>query len=149
MLTHTTLEAVLPSRVVILGASGVIGQALTSYLAHRDVSIAAVGSSELDLLDSDAPARLAKLLHYDDALVVLACIPPRRGRDLATMLQNVRMGINICAALSRQPVAHAIYVSSDAVYPRFIEEVNEATVLSSRQTLIRRCILSERTCFVV
>lgn len=127
MLTHAFPDAVRPLRVVILGASGVIGQALTSYLTHRDISLAAAGSCDLNLIDPDAPGRLAGLLRNDDALVVLPCIPPRRGRDLETMLQNVRMGVNICAALSRQPVAHVIYVSSDAVYPRSVEEVNEAS----------------------
>jgi len=115
------------SRVVILGASGVIGRALTPFLVDRGVSVATVESSELDLLDPDAPRRLAGLLRHDDALVVLAGIPPRRGRDLATMVRNIQMAINVCAALSRQPVAHIIYLSSDAVYPLSVEDVSETS----------------------
>lgn len=115
------------SRVVILGASGVIGRALTPFLVDRGVSVATLESSELDLLDPDAPRRLAGLLRHDDALVVLAGIPPRRGRDLATMVRNIQMAINVCAALSRQPVAHIIYLSSDAVYPLSVEDVSETS----------------------
>ena len=115
------------SRVVILGASGVIGRALTPFLADRGVSVAALESSELDLLHPDAPGLLAGRLRHDDALVVLAGIPPRRGRDLATMVENIRMATNICAALSEQPVAHVIYLSSDAVYPRSVEVVSESS----------------------
>lgn len=118
------------SRVVILGASGVIGRALTPFLVDRGVSVATLESSELDLLDPDAPRRLAGLLRHDDALVVLAGIPPRRGRDLATMVRNIQMAINVCAALSRQPVAHIIYLSSDAVYPRSVEDVSETSPIA-------------------
>ncbi len=125
MLLHTEKETVQPKRVVILGASGVIGRVLTPFLVDRGVDVLAVESSELDLLAPDAPGRMAGLLHQDDALVVLAGIPPRRGRDLATMVQNIQMAVNVCAALSKQPVAHVIYLSSDAVYPRSVEEVSE------------------------
>jgi nucleoside-diphosphate-sugar epimerase len=81
----------------------------------------------VDLLDSDATGSLAALLRDDDALVVLAGIPPRRGRDLATMVRNIQMAVHICAALARQPVVHVIYMSSDAVYPRSVEEVSETS----------------------
>jgi nucleoside-diphosphate-sugar epimerase len=127
MIEHTSRETMRLSRVVILGASGVIGRALTPFLVDRGVSVATLESSELDLLDPDAPRRLAGLLRHDDALVVLAGIPPRRGRDLATMVRNIQMAINVCAALSRQPVAHIIYLSSDAVYPLSVEDVSETS----------------------
>jgi UDP-glucose 4-epimerase len=127
MLVHISEQAVMPKRVVILGASGVIGRVLTAYLADRGISVAGVGSSDVDLLDSDAPGSLAALLRDNDALVVLAGIPPRRGRDLATMVSNIQMAVHICAALARQPVAHVIYMSSDAVYPRSVEEVSESS----------------------
>ena len=125
MIEHSSPETVRLARVVILGASGVIGRALMPFLVDRGVSILPVTSSELNLLDPDASGHLAGLLRQDDALVVLAGIPPRLGRDLAAMVQNVQMAVNVCAALSKQPVAHVIYLSSDAVYTRSVEEVSE------------------------
>ncbi len=130
MIEHTSRETIQLSRVVILGATGVIGRALTPFLVDRGVSVATVESSELDLLDPDASGRLAGLLRHDDALVVLAAIPPRRGRDLATMMRNIQMAINVCTALLRQPVAHVIYLSSDAVYSRSVEEVSETSPIA-------------------
>ena len=127
MIEHTTREMMQLSRVVILGASGVIGRALNPFLLDRGVSVAALDSSVLNLLDPDAPERLAGSLRRDDALVVLAGIPPRQGRDLATMVQNIQMASNVCAALSKQPVAHVIYLSSDAVYPQSVEKVSESS----------------------
>ena len=127
MIEHTSREIMRLSRVVILGASGVIGRALTPFLLDRGVSVAALESSDLDLLDPNASRLLAGRLRHDDALVVLAGLPPRRGRDLATMVRNIQMATNVCAALSEQPVAHVIYLSSDAVYPRSVEEVRESS----------------------
>jgi nucleoside-diphosphate-sugar epimerase len=127
MLIHASPEAVRPPRVVILGATGVIGRALALYLKDRDEATVPIGSRDLDLLRDDAPEQLAARLSPDDAVVVLAGIPPRRGRDLATMVKNVQMGIHICAALARRPVAHVLYMSSDAVYPRPGEEVTESS----------------------
>jgi len=130
MLVHSSEQAVQPKRVVILGASGVIGQVLTPYLVARRIRVLELGSADVDLLDPDAEAHLATLLRDDDAIVILAGIPPRRGRDLATMARNIQMAVHICAALARQPVAHVIYMSSDAVYPRSVEEVSEARLLT-------------------
>jgi len=37
------------------------------------------------------------------------------------------MGVHVCEALARRPVAHVLYMSSDAVYPRSIESVTESS----------------------
>ena len=56
---------------------------------------------------------------------MLAALTPDRGRDVATMMRNVQMGANLCAALDRCPVAHVVYISSDGVYPFVDEPVTE------------------------
>jgi nucleoside-diphosphate-sugar epimerase len=127
MLAHTFTQPVPPKRVVILGATGVIGRALTSHLKERGVPVVPVGSHDLDLLRDDASEQLAERLLPDDAVVVLACIPLRRGRDQTTMAKNVQMGIHVCEALARRPVVHVLYMSSDAVYPRSVEDVAESS----------------------
>src|SRR6185295_444480 len=131
MLVHISEQAVQPTRVVILGASGVIGRALTLYLLARGIGVVELGSADIDLLEPDAAGHLATLLRDDDAVVVLAGIPPRRGRDLATMVRNIQMAVHVCAALARKPVGHIVYMSSDAVYPRSVEEINEASPLAA------------------
>lgn len=89
--------------------------------------IVPIGSRELDLLRNEAPEQLARRLRPDDAVVVLAGIPLRRGRDEATMAKNVQIGIHVYEALAHRPVAHVLYLSSDAVYPRSVENVTEAS----------------------
>jgi len=127
MLKHTFTEPVPPKRVMILGSTGVIGRALIGHLQERGVPVVPVGSRDLNLLVDDAPERLAARLLPDDAVVFLAGIPLRRGRDEATMAKNVQMGMHICEALACRPVAHVLYMSSDAVYPRSVENVTEAS----------------------
>ena len=73
-----------------------------------------LGRNELDLLDDEAGAKLAKLLRADDALVMVSARAPCK--TPAMMLENIRMMAAVCEALAERPVAHLVYVSSDAVY---------------------------------
>jgi nucleoside-diphosphate-sugar epimerase len=102
--------------VVILGGGGFLGRDLTCRLAASDVSVRAVPSSEIDLTQADAVERLSALFGADDAVVMTACITPDKGRDLATLMKNIRMGQNVCGALLRKPPGYFLYISSDAVY---------------------------------
>ena len=125
MLTHHNLEASLPSRVVVLGAKGFVGQALLQSLGKSKVMVRAIGRSEVDLAAEDAADRLAAELKPNDTVVFLSAITPDKGLGIAPFLANLRMGAALCAALEKRPVAHVVYVSSDAVYPFRTGLVNE------------------------
>jgi nucleoside-diphosphate-sugar epimerase len=43
------------------------------------------------------------------------------------LMENIRMGDAVCAALRDRPVAHVIYVSSDAVYKDSAEPISESS----------------------
>ena len=124
MLLHTVKQSISPKRVVILGATGVIGKALVSYLKDRGEIVVEIGSRDLDLPRDDAPERLAGRLLSDDADGCSCRHCAETGRDQATMAKNAQMGRHIFAALTRRPVAHVLYMSSDAVYPRSMEDVS-------------------------
>lgn len=109
---HATPQA--PARVVILGAQGFVGKASSELLAARGVPVLALGRAEVDLLAADASDKLTSLLRPDDALLVIAAKAPCK--DTAMLLDNIRMMQAVCAALAAAPVAHVVYVSSDAVY---------------------------------
>jgi UDP-glucose 4-epimerase len=114
MLKHHNTTPRPPARTVILGAGGFIGGAILRK--HSDASAPAVGlgRKELDLLADDAGERLAGLLQADDALVVVSARAPCK--TPAMLLENIRMMAAVCDALAKRPVAHLVYVSSDAVY---------------------------------
>ncbi|HVT73258.1 MAG TPA: NAD(P)-dependent oxidoreductase [Lacunisphaera sp.] len=127
MLTHRNASPVPPGRVVILGANGFIPRALAARLRADQVAWVALGSAQLDLTAPGAGPRLGALLQPGDSVVMAAALTPDRGRDPATLMKNLRMAESVALALAAQPVAHLVYLSSDAVYDWRHPLVSEAT----------------------
>jgi nucleoside-diphosphate-sugar epimerase len=100
--------------VVILGAGGFVGGSTLRHLkAHQNQTLA-LGRPGLDLLAPDAATKLATALRPDDALVFVSALAPCKNATM--LLDNLRMAEVVSTALAQSPVAHAVYVSSDAVY---------------------------------
>lgn len=127
MLQHAYDSPQNPARVVVLGARGFIAQALLRELAAGAVPVLALGSSDVDLAAADAEERLAERLQPEDAVVMLSAITPDKGRDAAALMKNLAMAKAVCGAVARVPVAHLVYISSDAVYAFDRALVNEDT----------------------
>jgi nucleoside-diphosphate-sugar epimerase len=114
MIANFHLSPRKPARAVVLGAGGFIGGAATRRLRSAGIEVAALGRDSCDLLASDAATRLAAELRPDDTLVFVSARAPVK--NVAMLMENMRMGEAVCAALKDQPVAHVVYISSDAVY---------------------------------
>jgi UDP-glucose 4-epimerase len=125
MLQHTHSEWQRPERVVILGSRGFLGRTLDTYLGKEGIATVPIASSDLDLGDLASSEALAKRLGSGDAVVMFSALTPDKGRDLATFMRNLVMAQTVCRALEKTPVAHVVYVSSDAVYPLDVALVNE------------------------
>ncbi|HEY7664343.1 MAG TPA: NAD-dependent epimerase/dehydratase family protein [Xanthobacteraceae bacterium] len=123
MLEHLNPEPLPPSRVVILGARGFIGAASAQLLLTHTVPVLALGRAEADLLAAGTARRLAAELRPDDAVVVISADAPCK--DAAMLADNIRMMECVCQALAQVPVAHVVYVSSDAVYRDSREPLTE------------------------
>ena len=117
-----------PSRVVVLGAGGFVGGAISARLTAEKVPLLALTRKELDLLKPDASATLQRSLRADDSVVFVSALAPTRNN--AILLDNLRMAEAVCAALAAQPVGHLVYVSSDAVYS---DDANPVTERSCQQ----------------
>jgi nucleoside-diphosphate-sugar epimerase len=116
MLAHQFASAVKPSRVVLLGANGFIALRLQRVLQDSGIPARAVGSREVDLTGGEAAGLLASLLQPEDCVVMASALTPDKGRDIATMMKNLRMAENVCAAIGEAKPAHFVYIGSDAVY---------------------------------
>jgi nucleoside-diphosphate-sugar epimerase len=127
MLEHGCPDPRAPERVVVIGA-GFVGGAIARRLVADGVPTLALGRRELDLLACDAGARLKGLLRPADSVVLVSAVVPVRTVPMVT--PNVRMVEVVCQALAEAPVAHVVYVSSDAVYA---EEANPVTEQSCCQ----------------
>ena len=125
MLTHLHQVAKKPARVVLLGAGGFIGGAIKRRIAADGIPTVALGRPELDLLATGAAKRLAEALDPNDVLVFVSAKAPCR--DLQMLRENLMMAEAVCSALRQRPVAHVVYISSDAVYKDSKEPLTEAS----------------------
>jgi UDP-glucose 4-epimerase len=114
LLTHLNARIEKPRRVVVLGSSGFIASAILRRLQADGITALGMGRPLLDLLSAGAAERLAQTLDAQDTLVFASALAPCK--DVTMLCQNTRMLETVCAALKRQPVAHLVYLSSDAVY---------------------------------
>jgi nucleoside-diphosphate-sugar epimerase len=112
-------------RAIVLGAGGFIGGAAAARLRSEGIEVAALGRSSCDLLAPEAEARLIAELRPTDVLIFVSALAPCK--DASMLIDNIRMGETVCAALARQPVAHVVYVSSDAVYKDSTEPLSESS----------------------
>jgi nucleoside-diphosphate-sugar epimerase len=125
MLTHLHRVAMKPARVVVLGAGGFIGGAISRRVAADGIPTIAMGRPELDLLAAGTAKRLAEALDPNDVLVFVSAKAPCR--DLPMLRENLVMAQTVCSALRQRPVAHIVYISSDAVYKDSKEPLTEAS----------------------
>ena len=125
MITNLHRSPRKPARVIVLGAGGFIGGAIARRLRSEGVEVVALGRESCDLLAPDAATRLTKDFRRDDTLVFVSARAPVK--NVAMLLENIRMGEAVCAALKARPVAHVIYISSDAVYKDSAEPISESS----------------------
>ncbi len=114
MLEHLNATPAAPSRVVILGAGGFVGGQAAVKLEADGVPVLRLTRGEIDLLSQGAAEKLTGLLKPEDCLVVVSASAPCK--NAAMLAENMAMMSAVCSALEQTPVAHVIYISSDAVY---------------------------------
>lgn len=124
-LRHLNTEPRHPARVVVIGAAGFVGGTIMAALKAAGVPALGLTRKELDLVGEGAAACLAGALRPEDSVVFVAAEAPARTPEL--LLQNVVMGNAVATALAAKPVAHLVYVSSDAVYSDDANPVNETS----------------------
>ena len=123
MLEHLHTEPVKPPRVVVVGAGGFVGGAIARELARDGVPVLGLTRKEVDLTADGAAAAVTEKLEPEDSVVFVSALAP--ARTSAMLLQNLRMAEAVGQALSARPVAHLLYISSDAVYADDANPVTE------------------------
>ena len=125
MLTHHLETLQKPSRVVVLGSGGFIGGAIHRRLNAAGLATLALSRAQVDLEQADAAVKLADLLEIGDTLVFVSAKAPCK--DLRMLIENTHIAQSVCNALKIKPVAHVIYISSDAVYKDSPKQLTEAS----------------------
>jgi nucleoside-diphosphate-sugar epimerase len=116
--------------VVLLGASGFVAPELRRILGGDTIAVESIGRATIDLTAADSGTELAAKLDPRDAVVMAAGLTPDKGRDIETLMKNLRMGQSACFAVAQRPPAHFVYVSSDAVY-----DARTSSLLSEESSL--------------
>jgi len=123
MLEHGQGEPLKPKRVVVVGAGGFVGGAVVRRLTRDGIPVQGLTRKELDLLADGAADRLGATLAPDDSVVFVSALAP--ARTPALLVQNLRMAEAFGQTLAARPVAHVVYVSSDAIYADDANPVTE------------------------
>ena len=89
---------------------------LQRALHAAEIPFVALASTDIDLTKPGSGGQLEARIRPDDAVVMLSTLTPDKGRDVETLMLNLRMGEHVCSALSKVSCAHFVYLSSDAVY---------------------------------
>jgi nucleoside-diphosphate-sugar epimerase len=127
MLTHLNSKEVSPKRVVVLGAGGFIGKHLVKTLQNDGVAVLPITRNEIDLEKPEAVQKLLDTLQHTDSVVSSSAITPDKGKGIDALISDLNMGRHFVQALTQKPVAHVIYLSSDAVYSFKDTIINESS----------------------
>ena len=114
MLTHHNQTPTAPRRTVVLGAGGFVGRTLVKRLTDAGAEVLSLTKEDLDLEHPAAAERLTALLESNDTLVFISAKAPVR--NVSMLSANIKMSEAVVTSVTRQPVSHVVYVSSDAVY---------------------------------
>lgn len=114
-------------RVVLLGASGFLGTAISAQLAGSGATVDGFSSKTLNLTDRAAFGVLDALAGPDTTLIYASAVTPDKGRTVDALDANLQMAMNVGRYLEGHPFGKVVYVSSDAVYPMADDLVTEAS----------------------
>ena len=127
MIRHLEQEPTRQSRVVVLGATGFVGQDIFRHLNESQIEAVAVSSYDIDLIRPEAVEKLRSIVRENDSLIIVSAITPDKGKDAATLMRNLTMGQHLSAFLEEANCSHVVYISSDAVYADDANPVRETS----------------------
>jgi nucleoside-diphosphate-sugar epimerase len=125
VITQLETEERAPSRVVVLGATGFVGQDLVRHLNESQIETVPLSSADLDLTKPEASEELRRAVRETDTLVIVSAITPDKGKDAGTLMRNLTMIQHASVFLEETRCAHVAYISSDAVYADDANPVRE------------------------
>lgn len=126
MLEHGNDVSAAPTRVVVMGAAGFVGNAIATRLERDQVPVLRLTRREVDLLAADGAGRLATRLRPGDVLVAVAALAPCR--NAAMLRDNTIIAAAMLKAAAATPLAQVVNISSDAIYADSAFPLSEASV---------------------
>jgi UDP-glucose 4-epimerase len=114
-------------QVVVLGATGFLGQAIVAQLTATGADVHGFSSRSLNLTERSAFSVLDSLSGPETTLIFASAVTPDKGRTVDALDANLQMAMNVGRYLEAHPFRKVVYVGSDAVYPMADEVVTESS----------------------
>ena len=110
-------------KVVILGSTGFIGNALCTELECKGVKFLGLATKDVNLLSQEQASEVLNLIEKDDIVVFMSTIIP--SKDEKSYNNNLLLLKNFTRAINKKKLNHLIYISSDAVYDDNVDRIKE------------------------
>lgn len=123
-------SSLVPSRLIVLGASGFIGSSMFEYFSSRSsIHVVPSFSKDLDLLDHAAVRRFVEQFDSSSSYLFCAGVPITKRNTWESMLKNIEMARTVAETLASNGALSMIFVSSVEIYGRPCEPlpVTEST----------------------
>ncbi|BDQ32983.1 NAD-dependent epimerase/dehydratase family protein [Pseudodesulfovibrio portus] len=118
-------------KILILGHSGFIGQAMMSDLAANAPGVEAVGLSypDVDFSKREDWDKVAAHFNEETAVVFLAAVKRQVGDNRESFARNMDMIYHLAEAVENNPVGKLVFYSSTAVYGEDVQhpDITEET----------------------
>ncbi len=128
MLEHLNPNPVKPVRVVVAGAGGFVGSAVSSRLERDGILVLRIARREVDFAAADAGTALAALLKPGDVFIAVAARAPCKNTDM--LVENMVIARAMVQALAKVQPSHVVNISSDAVYADLPSPLTESSCAS-------------------
>ncbi len=112
-------------RVVVLGHTGFIGEALVRHYARRGVEVAGYSTATLDLRRPDALEVLEGRVDGQTAVILASAITRDRGDTVDSLTANIAMAASVAKFLASHPPGLCAYLSTDGIYAAHANPVRE------------------------
>ena len=110
-------------KIIILGASGFIGKALSDELNKLKKNFIGLSSKECNLVENNSVDLIQNLINDNDTLVFISAIAPCKDEEMYE--KNITMIDNFIKGISQTKISNILYISSDAVYEDSMSLISE------------------------
>ena len=103
-----------PSRIVVVGSKGFIGNAISKRLAGNGIDVLNISRKQFNLFNLNTIERLTKILLKDDIVIFTSAVAP--SKTIKDLQKTIRMAEIFSKCLEEVPPKNLILISSDSVY---------------------------------
>ena len=114
------------NNIILFGGSGFLGNNFSNLLKKNNVDYSTVSSKDINLLDTNSKYKLSDLNNCDNCTIIFfSALTPDKGKNIDTFNNNIKMAEIFLESFNEDfnKNNHVIYISSDAVYPLSIENI--------------------------